>query len=92
MLKLLLKIWPAFTPIIVYILWVFVVEGLILKKILKKEEIIEGEKVVGEKTTQKIAENPVKKAGKFSLKNRCFVTIVYMTLVLAILILISMAF
>jgi hypothetical protein len=92
MLKLLLKIWPAFTPIIVYILWVYVVEGLILKKILKKEEIIEGEKVVGEKATQKPAENLAKKAGKFSLKNRCFVTIVYMTLVLAILILITMAF
>jgi hypothetical protein len=84
MLKLLLKIWPAFIPIIVYIFWVYVVEGVVWKKFLKKEEIIEGEKIVGEKTTQK--------AGKFSLKNRCFVTIVYMTLVLAILILIAMAF
>jgi len=88
MLKLLLKIWPAFTPIIVYILWVYIIEGVVLKKFLKKEEIIEGEKIVGEKTTQKTAE----KVGKFSLKNRCFVTIVYMSLVLAILILIAMAF
>jgi len=88
MLKLLLKIWPAFIPIIVYIFWVYVVEGMVLKK----EKIIEGEKIVGEKTTQKPAENPAEKAGKFSLKNRCFVTIVYMTLVLAILILIAMAF
>ncbi len=88
MLKLLLKIWPAFIPIIVYIFWVYVVEGVVLKK----EKIIEGEKIVGEKTTQKPAENPAEKAGKFSLKNRCFVTIVYMTLVLAILILIAMAF
>jgi hypothetical protein len=92
MLKLLLKIWPAFIPIIVYIFWVYVVEGVVLKKFLKKEKIIEGEKIVGEKTTQKPAENPAEKAGKFSLKNRCFVTIVYMTLVLAILILIAMAF
>lgn len=88
MLKLLLKIWPAFIPIMVYIFWVYVVEGVILKKFLKKEEVIEGEKIVGEKTTKNSAE----KAGKFSLKNRCFVTIVYMTLVLAILILIAMAF
>jgi hypothetical protein len=88
MLKLLLKIWPAFTPIIVYIFWVYIIEGVVLKKFLKKEEIIEGEKIVGEKTTQK----PAEKVGKFSLKNRCFVTIVYMSLVLAILILIAMAF
>ena len=40
MLKLLLKIWPAFIPIIVYIFWVYVVEGVVLKK----EKIIEGEK------------------------------------------------
>jgi len=84
MLKLLLKIWPAFIPITVYIFWVYVVEGVILKKFLKKEEVIEGEKIVGEKTTQK--------AEKFSLKNHCFVTIIYMSLVLAILILIAMAF
>ena len=88
MLKLLLKIWPAFIPITVYIFWVYVVEGVVWKKFLKKEEIIEGEKIVGEKTTKNSAE----KAGNFSLKNRCFVTIVYMTLVLAILILIALAF
>jgi hypothetical protein len=88
MLKLLLKIWPAFIPIIVYIFWVYIFEGVVLKKILKKEKVIEGKKVVGEKTTQ----NSIKKIGKFSLKNRCFVTIIYMTLVLAILILIAMAF
>jgi hypothetical protein len=88
MLKLLLKIWPAFIPIIVYIFWVYIFEGVVLKKILKKEKVIEGKKVVGEKTTQ----NSIEKIGKFSLKNRCFVTIIYMTLVLAILILIAMAF
>ncbi|MES2961333.1 MAG: hypothetical protein V4694_03005 [Pseudomonadota bacterium] len=84
MLKLLLKIWPAFIPIMVYIFWIYVVEGVILKKLLKKEEIIEGEKIVGEK--------PGKKPGKFSLKNPCFVIILYMSLALAILILIAMAF
>ena len=88
MLKLLLKIWPVFIPITVYIFWVYVLEGVVLKKFLKKEEVIEGEKIVGEKTTQKTTQ----KAEKFSLKNHCFVTIIYMSLMLAILILIAMAF
>ena len=93
MLKLLLKIWPAFIPITVYIFWVYVFEGVVLRKFLKKkEEVIEGEKIVGEKTTQKPEGKTGGKTGKFSLKNHCFVTIVYMSLVLAILILIAMAF
>ncbi len=85
MLKLLLKIWPSLIPITVYIFWVLVVEK-ILQKILKKKNVIEGEKIVGEKTTE------VKKVGIFSLRNPCFVTILYMSLMLAILTLIASVF
>jgi len=86
MLKLLLKIWPAFIPLMVYIFWVYVIDNFFLRKLLKKDDVIEGEKVVGEKSTE------VKKPGIFSLHNRCFVIILYMTLALGILILISFAF
>jgi hypothetical protein len=48
--------------------------------------VIEGEKIVGEKTTE------VKKVGIFSLRNPCFVTILYMSLMLAILTLIASVF
>lgn len=85
MLKLLLKLWPSLIPIAVYIFWVFVVEK-ILQKIFKKKNVIEGEKIVGEKTTE------IKKVGIFSLKNHCFVVILYMSLILAILTLIASVF
>jgi hypothetical protein len=85
MLKLLLKIWPALIPITVYIFWVLVIDRWLIQKILKKDGVIEGEKVVGEKSTE------AKKSGIFSLQNRCFVIILYMTLILGILILISFA-
>jgi hypothetical protein len=87
MLKILLKIWPAFTPIMVYIFWIYVIEKFVLGYFFKKDKVIEGEKLVGEKAT-KNSEN----IGKFSLKNRCFVTIIYMTLSLLILSMISLAF
>jgi len=90
MLKLILKIWPALIPLMVYIFWVYIIENFLLKKLLKKSDVIEGEKVeekvVGEKSTE------VKKPGVFSLHNRCFVIILYMTFELGILVLISMAF
>ena len=90
LLKFLLKIWPSFLPILVYIFWVYVIDGYLVPKLLKKKTDIEGEKVeeklVGEKSTE------VKTPGKFSLQNRCFVIILYMTLILAILTLIATAF
>jgi hypothetical protein len=81
MIKFFLKIWPALIPIATYIFWVLVVE-----RIFKKKNVIEGEKIVGEKTTE------IKKVGIFSLKNRCFVVILYMSFLLAILTLIASVF
>lgn len=88
MLKLILKIWPSLLPIAVYIFWMYIVEGIILKRLLRKKDTIEGQKIVGNKTTKE----DVEKLGIFSLKNRCFVVILYMSLFLGILTLLLSAF
>ena len=93
LLKLLMKIWPSIVPISLYVLWVIIVEGIIIKKILKREKNIEEEgeyKVVGGKAT-KDRKNP-KKISRFSLKNRQFVIIIYISLIFGILSLIYTAF
>ncbi len=84
-MRFILKLWPALTPILFYLFWVFVIERILLKRILKKKTIIEGEKVVGEKTTAE------KKISHFSLENRRFVAVLYLSLILAILTLILSA-
>ncbi|OFW80638.1 MAG: hypothetical protein A2887_00565 [Alphaproteobacteria bacterium RIFCSPLOWO2_01_FULL_40_26] len=86
MLKFLLKIWPGLLPITVYVFWVFVIEGFLFSRILKRKTEFEGEKIVGEKSTE------VKVPGKFSLQNRHFVAVLYASLILAILTLIFSAF
>ncbi len=85
LVKLFLKIWPALIPITLYIFWVFVIERFLIQKILKKNSVIEGEKVVGERSTE------VKLTRIFSLQNQCFLLILYLTLVLGILTLIALA-
>lgn len=86
LIKFLLKIWPAFIPLMIYVFWVLVIDRIVIAKLIKKKTDIEGEKVVGEKTTKII------QPGMFSLQNRCFVIILYMSLALTILSLISFAF
>lgn len=84
LLRLLTKIWPSLIPITVYLIWVFIVEKIVIKKFLhRKKNYIEGEKVVGEKSTEEAVEEKV--VGNFSMQNPCFVIILYMSLVLAIL-------
>ena len=95
MLKFLLKIWPAFLPILVYIFWVYVIDDILIKKILRPKKNIDGEfKVVGEKSTKQEDSTlgSESKVNKFSLKNHCFVVILYLSLSLAILTLIVSAF
>ncbi len=86
MLKFIVKIWPAFLPILVYIFWTYVVEGLILERLLRRKKIIDGEKLVGEKS------EATKKVGMFSLKNQCFVTVLYVSFAMAIFTLVMSAF
>ncbi|MBM5782692.1 MAG: hypothetical protein FJ368_04640 [Pelagibacterales bacterium] len=78
-LRFILKIWPALLPILFYLFWIFVIEKIFIKKILKKEKIIEGEKIVGEKTTS------TKLKDVFSLKNKKFLITLYSSLFLAII-------
>lgn len=78
-MRFILKLWPALTPILFYLIWIFVIERIILKKLLKKSDIIEGEKVVGEKSTK------AKKLSPFSLENRHFMIILYSSIIIAIL-------
>lgn len=84
LLRLLLRLWPALTPVLIYVLWVLLVERIIIPKILKKSaddksKIIDGEyKVVGEKASQQARE------GDFSLKNNRFLIALYASLILAI--------
>ncbi|MBU6140053.1 MAG: hypothetical protein KGP29_00650 [Proteobacteria bacterium] len=84
MLRIILKLWPAFLPIFVYLFWVFLVEKLLLQKIFLKKSEIKGEKLVGESSTEK--RNPK----IFSLKNHRFVLVVYASLILAILTLVRL--
>jgi len=71
MLKFILKIWPAFLPIIIYIIWIK------FSKKLRKKDYIDGDfKVVNEK--------PAEAIGAFSLNNNTFVFVVFLTLILII--------
>lgn len=89
LIKLLLRIWPALIPITIYVLWVLVVDRILIQKILKKKsKIIDGEyKIVGEKTSQKNEE----KVDRFSLQNRHFLIVLYLSLTFGIVALISFA-
>lgn len=84
MLRLLLKLWPALLPIVIYFLWVFVIEKFFLQKILRKKNDIEGEKLVGEGSTE------IKKPPVFSLQNQQFVLVLYVSLIVAIGLLIDL--
>lgn len=105
LLKLLLKIWPALVPILSYLIWVYVIQGFVMRKLrerqAKKEgKIIEGEFVkVGEKSTAAKSENNDNSSNKakesfqkFSLENPQFVLVLYLSLIFAIITLLVVAF
>jgi hypothetical protein len=104
LIKILLKIWPAITPILLYIIWEFFIKKLI-NRIFRKnycvknnnsqsnneEKIIEGEFVeVGDKKSDQKFESKSEKI--FSLENKNFVIILYISLIIAIACIISFAF
>ncbi len=97
-MKFLIKIWPALLPILVYVLWVLVIERIIARTFFKKKpeatNSIDGEyKVVGEGESSSSQDfnhkNHIK--SRFSITNRDFLIVLYTTLVFAILILIYTA-
>jgi hypothetical protein len=83
MLRIILKLWPALLPFVIYLLWILVIERFLIKKILRKKTDIDGEKVVGESSTDQ-------KKKPFSLQNRFFVGVLYASIILAILMLIRL--
>ena len=73
MLRFILKVWPAFLPIIIYLIWVFLI------KKNRKKDYIDGEyKMVNEKSSSE----PI---GIFSLRNSAFVLALFSTLLFIIL-------
>jgi hypothetical protein len=72
LIKLLLKIWPALIPFLLYFLWVLA--NRIIANRRKKKGFIEGQyQIIDGKT------------GDFSLKNSRFVMVVYISLVLMVI-------
>lgn len=84
MFRIVLKLWPALLPLIIYFLWVLVIERFLFKKFWRKKTEINGEKIVGEGSTIEEKSKP------FSLHNQRFVVILYVSLILAILLLVKL--
>ena len=84
MLRFLLKIWPAFVPIAIYLLWVFFIKKYFIKKPSKKKIIDAEFEVVGE--------SPKSEKKIISLENKFFIMVIYSSLILAIITLILTAF
>jgi hypothetical protein len=79
LLKILLKIWPALTPIILYIIW-----NILIKILFKKKDYIEADyKDVNNKTTSNIS--------PYSLKNKQFIFVIYLSLIFLIISFLSFA-
>ena len=108
-MKILLKIWPALTPILLYVIWQFFIKRIINRILRKnycaknnnsqsnnKEKIIEGEFADIDKNQESDNFNtkPNYKDAKniFSLENKNFVRILYLSLILAIACVISFGF
>lgn len=79
MLQLLLKLWPALIPIILYVLWILIKKS-------RQKPITEYE-IVAEKSDKKIT----KTISDFSLQNKHFIIVIYLTLIFGILAIVTMA-
>ncbi len=83
-LKLLLKIWPALTPIAIY--FFFTIFKFFLIRLLKKKSYIEADYQDINQSSK--ANN---KPSPYSLKNKQFVFVVYLSLILLIISFLSFA-
>ena len=81
--KLILKIWPSLIPIIVYFFWTYFIEKILINKIFRKGKIIDA--------TKEKEEYVIEKPGNFSLRNKRFIFVLYISLILAIVTLIYFA-
>ena len=109
LMKILLKIWPALTPILLYAIWQFFIKRIINRILRKnyraknnnsqsnnKEKIIEGEFADIDKNQESqnfsAKQNDDYTKNVFSLENKNFVRILYLSLILAIACIISFGF
>ena len=109
LMKILLKIWPALTPILLYVIWQFFIKRIINRILRKnycaknnnsqsnnKEKIIEGEFADIDKNQESenfgSKQNDEQVKNIFSLENKNFVIILYLSLILAIACVISFGF
>lgn len=92
LIKILLKIWPALLPIALYIIWQLVIKKIIFK-IKERSKIINGEKIIGEKSSEKSEINNSGNLKKiFNFNDRNFIITLYISLILMIASLIFLAF
>ncbi len=85
-IKLLLKIWPALTPILIYCLWILAQK--IAYRILTKKagRIINAtyQEVNPNRSNQKEDNKETQKVSHFSLQNRQFIIVLYLSFFIAI--------
>ena len=92
LIKILLKIWPALLPIALYIIWRLVIKKIIFK-IKERSKIINGEKIIGKKSSEKSEINNSGNLKKiFNFNDRNFIITLYISLILMIASLIFLAF
>jgi hypothetical protein len=83
LLKLLIKIWPALTPIFLYIFWVII--RRIIFKLLNKKNYINAN------YSDLDNDNPKNTISPYSLKNKQFIFVIYLSLIFLIISFLSFA-
>ncbi|MFT4718470.1 MAG: hypothetical protein ACI9IL_000802 [Rickettsiales bacterium] len=83
-LKILLKIWPALTPIAIYFFWVIVKR--VLSKLLQKKDYITTDYKDLNKSDSKHNNIP-----PYSLRNKQFIFVIYLSLIFLIISFLSFA-
>lgn len=88
LLKILLKIWPALIPIALFIIYKLIIVKLI-NRLKNKNKTIEGEKVIGNSSTESQPKNSQK---LFNLNDKNLIITLYLSVITMILCLIILAF
>ncbi|MDA7705150.1 hypothetical protein N8772_01555 [Rickettsiales bacterium] len=83
-LKILLKIWPALTPIFLYIIWNFIVAKIIMRFSNKKDYIDANYQNLNDKAKKD-------DISLYSLKNKKFIFVIYLSLIFLIISFLSFA-
>ena len=88
LLKILIKIWPALIPIALFIIYKLIIVKLI-NRLKNKNKTIEGEKVIGNSSTESQSKNSQK---FFDLNDKNLIITLYLSVITMILCLIILAF